>query len=490
VINSNSQTQIAGRPEAVGRGVWLAAAAALIGSLAGADTVGAADYTVGTHQHAIAAAHPQPVVFNGSPALFEVEQFPSRLVTATPQSVDDALALLFGPQPEGIDTQGIRFHVASEQSSPEVAPVWFGQQPADPVVVSEVVARLLSASEQSSADIAPVWFRQQPADPVVASEIIGRTIYGPEQRTTEPPSWVKFSQPPDAVAASEIVGRTLTQPEQRTVEPPSWVKLSPFVAGVDGTDSIGPAEYTVGTHQSAYANNGYAVKFGRYPVAAVIGTDVPITKLRIAAPEQVPSGFAWVVQQTPPDPFAIGGSFEADQEVPPPTISRIWGTAVAAVPGTDKPPPKTLSAAPEQVASGYTHRSRDVFPLVAGADPTIGQTRISAPEQINSGDAFVWGLFKPSDVPPPHTLAAAPEQVESGETWRARFVYPYVFGTDTTVGRTWVAAPQQFDEASYSYTKLNRQSFPVALLRKLYRRYRGYDAAVPRSERNPRHRGR
>lgn len=353
--------------------------------------------------------------------------------------------------------------------------------------------------------------------PAAAPSVIVRSfVDSPEQVDS---GYAFVTGPTPTTASVVVVVHKRAAPEQ--VDSGS-AQLSSYVYPVV-TAPIGAADYTVGTHRDAYAaSDGYAVKFGRYVVPAVLGTDVRIGRTCTAAPEQIESGagsvwglfqpsiagadtpkprtkvaapqfvdsaYAKVSGYTPPDVWVVSRWFEVDQESTEQPGSAIWGFTPPAAAGTDRPPPNTRIAAPEQIESGYVELTRYVFPFVAGADAKIGQTRVgapeqiesgytqlfgpqpptasaviqrtkvAAPEQINSGDASTWGPYDVA-LPPARPWFAAPEQVESG--------YASVWGLfevrrDVKVASTVLAMPQSAEGYSLTWTAYPTVDAPATL---------------------------
>lgn len=392
--------------ERVGYGVVFAAAAAALLTHPIGDRIGVAEYTVGTHQAAVAESQNRSWVRGTHPSLIPAAA-PSVIVRSffdAPQQVDSGYAFFTGPTP---NTASVVV-VVHKRAGPE---------------------QIDSGSAHLSSYVYPS---------VAASDV----------------------RPP--------VTRTAAPEQIDTATAHVW---SP--ANVQPPAPIGGVEYTVGTHRDAYASSdGYAVKFGRFVVAAVVGTDVRIARTWTAAPDQIESGaastwglfqpavadtpkprtkiaapqfvdsaYAKVSGYTPPDVWVVAKWFEVEQESTEQLGSAIWGFTPPAAAGTDKPPPKTRVAAPEQVDSGYVELARYVFPFVPGADPKIGQTRLGAPEQIESGYAVVYGPQPASaSTVVQRTKISAPEQINSGDasTWG-----PYVVAQ--APGRPWFAAPEQIE---------------------------------------------
>lgn len=139
---------------------------------------------------------------------------------------------------------------------------------------------------------------------------------------------------------------------------------------------------------------------------------------------------------------------------------KVWGTPPQLMPSAAAPAPigKTLVAAQEHIDSARATLWGKQYPVAVTVDSPVGRTLVRAPEQIDSGQAWVW---HPSNVQPPDPIGGATYTVGShqavmadaqarGKVWGtspALFVAP---GTDKPVGKTLVAAPTQIDSGSAS----------------------------------------
>lgn len=192
-------------------------------------------------------------------------------------------------------------------------------------------------------------------------------------------------------------------------------------------DTLGSANYNVGSQREALANSeGYSrvFKLG----AAIIGTASGfVGSTIVSAPDQINSGFSFV-KGTPPasvsTPQVFTRSYVADQEDPTQPPAQVWGPQPSPLSSLLL---RQIKAAPEEVDSGFVWivgqqpatasvvPSRQInaapqqfyegFASVDGTPPTLlipsirpPGTMVSAPQQLGYGDAWTWG-------PQPQTAA-------------------------------------------------------------------------------------
>lgn len=419
-----------GAREFAGYGIMFGAVAALLVATQPVP-ISAAEYTVGTHQAAYAGEN-RSFVLRGSPALFAVGQPPISQVIRAPEQIDSGYSLVFGREPEALATVVLKPIVSAPEQINSGDAWTVGPTPE---TASTVVVSLKTAKPQDFDDSSAQTF-----------DYLYPSVIAPDVK-----------QPTTIRAAPEQIDDSQAE---------VW---SPF--NVQPPDPIGGVNYTVGTHGDYYAqNNGYSVKFGKYVVAEVVGTDVrgPYTlsaapqqiddsraevygftesvaavpdvkkpKTLVSAPEQIDSGYARLSRYSYPAIWAITRYYEVSQDDTTQPGSAIWGFTPSAAPAVRGP--RTWIAAPQQVDSGSAWLTKYVYPFVAGVDAPSPKTVIAAPEQINSGEVLVLG-GQPPDVKQPSTWTAAPEQINSGDAWTWGIFQDEVFGADTRIGTFLVSA--------------------------------------------------
>jgi hypothetical protein len=452
--------QFADSPELAGFAALFMATAAL-GFLAPGDPVGAAEYRVGTQQTAIASEN-RSWIKGTTPALLATPQVVVKPRIAAPQTYDDASARVWHLPPDSVAVVPPHVSVAApEHISSGDAALWGPQ----PETASAVPWRLLVAAPDQ-VDSGAAWVARYvyptstdvPAHLLVArpdridsgfaslAKYVYPTVLDAVSTTTRVASPEQIASGdaalwgPQPATASEVPPHVeIAAPEQiSSGDAQLWRYVYPAPSG---TDTVGAAQYQLGTHAEQYAShNGYAIRFGKFVVPAAVGTDVRIGATFVAAPEQVSSGAAQVKGPKP-------------------------DTAAVVV-------PTTRVSAPEQVNSGYarvwspgTPASAQTYlwryfevdeestaqaaPVVFGFTPTAPSAvlrgpLVAAPEQIDSGAARVTGQSPPTASPVQRGfVVSAPVQVDSGDAWKSRYVYELVLSP--LIGRTVVASPEQIN---------------------------------------------
>lgn len=290
------QTKTAGPQQTVARevagfAVAFIAAAAHIPPPAGTDAIGAAQYTSGTHQAALAERQAKPWL-RGTPSAL----IPAPAVADSPLT---RIIVTIPQRPGESDAQV--FHALI----PDVA-----------------LSRLIST--------------------------------GPQSATTQQPGITKALIPAPAALDSPLT-RIVTTTPQRAGDLQVSISKALIPEPIVGTDVIGAANYTVGTHRPTQVSPAIF----RSLIPAVAGTDVQYTRLITAAPQQVPSGSAQVYGQQPEsiEERLFNRYYEADQQVsrqPQPYFARVRIDA----PQVDSPNPKTLLAGPQRVPGGQAQITR------------------------------------------------------------------------------------------------------------------------------------
>jgi hypothetical protein len=244
-------------PEFVGCAAVFMACAALFSA---PDPIGAAEYTVGTHQAAVASQN-RSWIKGTNPALMPAEPFVQGVTTVSaPQQFDQRDSVIFGYTPT---TSNELAGTATLSFTPTAA---FTALVAGTSALSFTPAGALTGDGALAGSAA-----------------------------------LTFTPTAALTGDGALAGSTA-------------LTFTPAGAFAGAADPIGAAEYTVGTHRAAYAaNNGYSVKFGRYVVPAVVA-DTPKPGTRIAAPQAVESGYAQVSGYTPPDVVTVYSYFEVEQE--------------------------------------------------------------------------------------------------------------------------------------------------------------------------------
>lgn len=337
---------------------------------------GAANYTVGTHQTALAESQRGTRVWGNAFAL-------------------------------AVFAVGHTF-VAAPQSQADVQPQVWGPQPISASAVQR--GSLWAAPEQIQSGSADLWGPQ----PDTASGIPNRTFWAaPDQlQTGKANLWGPV--PP---TASEVPGRILkTTPEQ--VES-GYVKLwsQPPESVIPPTLDVGAAYYTVGTHQDAIAGSQNRTKtWGTPPTSVAPGDVLPIGQI-IVHPQQYSPGFAKLWGTSVDEDRLFTRYYEVDQQSTEQWAGKVWGV----------PPPtasaligRTLKAAPEQIESGRA--------VLHGLPPeSLGAVLsphflVTKPQQFDPGSADVWGTVPPSlDSLPPKTIIGGVQAADLDYIWMFRY---------------------------------------------------------------------
>jgi hypothetical protein len=351
--------------ERVGCAVAFLAAAAHIPAPPGTDTIGSAQYTSGTHQAALAERQSKPWV----------RQTPTPLIPAA------AVA----------DSPATRVVITLPQRAGERAPqVWHALIPSD-----VIRGRLLAT--------------------------------GPQSVATPQPAITKSLIPAPAVLDSPLA-RIVTTTPQRAGDLQASISKALITEPVVGSDVIGAANYTVGTHRPTQVRPAI---FRALIPAVVAGTDVQFTRLITAAPQRVPSGSAHVYGQQPGDieERLFSRYYEADQQIgrqPQPYFAK---------------------------------------PSISGAPPDVQLARlfVATPQRVQPGQAHVYG-YTPSaapsnDVSFTKLISAAPQQVPSGSASivRARI-------DDTALTKTLVVAGQALQQLQPVFAKALIDALPISTL--------------------------
>jgi len=196
---------------------------------------------------------------------------------------------------------------------------------------------------------------------------------------------------------------------------------------------VGGVEYYMGAQQDAQgkaADNRSFIKGTSPDLFPFVLPPGQVSTL-VGAPEQVESGYAVILGQTPQDRVRVIPIVSAPQQLDT-SSAQVWGRQPD---GIDRRGAYTLVSAPEQINSG----SASVFGRQPdGIDRRGAYTLTAAPEQINSGSASVVGRQPDGiDVKGPYTRVSAPEQINSGYVHLSRYTYPLTIDTNAkhyTVG--------------------------------------------------------
>jgi len=196
---------------------------------------------------------------------------------------------------------------------------------------------------------------------------------------------------------------------------------------------VGGVEYYMGAQQDAQgkaADNRSFIKGTSPDLFPFVLPPGQVSTL-VGAPEQVESGYAVILGQTPQDRVRVIPIVSAPQQLDT-SSAQVWGRQPD---GIDRRGAYTLVAAPEQINSGsavVVGRQPD------GVDRRGPYTLTAAPQQIESGSASVVGRQPDGiHVKGPRTLTAAPEQINSGSAYISRYSYASTLETNSknyTVG--------------------------------------------------------
>lgn len=316
--------QVTRARELAGFAVAFAAAAAHIPPPAGTDTIGAAEYKLGTHQSAQAERQPKPWV-RGTPS-----------------------ALI--PGPAAADSPQTRIVITLPQRSGERASqVWHALIPSD-----VIQGRLLATGPQSVATTQPAITRALIPAPAVADTALARIV--------------------------------VTAPQRVADRQPGFSKALILEAAV-GTDAIGAANFTVGTHRPAQSKStvfrslitapaGTDVQLTRLIVAAPQRVPTGSAQVYAQQPADVEdrlyARYYEADQQVPrqPQPYFARAKIDAPQvDTPQPRMLRaglpfvqqpqpfLSKALIEALP-IHTPQPRTLLAGPQRVPSGQAQVTR------------------------------------------------------------------------------------------------------------------------------------
>jgi hypothetical protein len=446
--------------EVAGYAVAFIAAAAHIPEPAGTDTIGAANYSVGTHQAALAERQPKPWV----------SKTPATLIPA-------------------------------------------------PVVADSPLTRIIVTIPQSGANQAPIVFQALVPDVALSKPIFTAPQVG-EHRSPR----VQHALIPAPAVLDTPIGRLLSVPPQRSQDEQPEFSKALIPEPIVGTDIIGAANYTVGTHRPTQLA---AAIFKALIPAAQAGTDVALAKLVISAPQRVPSGAARVYGYTPPAEDRVWTrNYEADQQVwaqpqpyfarvriaapadtpklkqlvagpqyPPTAWARVYGYTPPTVAVVDTPQPKTiraglqfvqqaqpvfakaqieplpfatpnartLYASPQSLASGASYTfGRLVVESVVVADTPITRFVTGTPQTAQHGDAKVWRGEIAEVAVSARFVSTAPQQAVDGRGWvKSPATEHQVQGTDTAVG-VFRFADQRFVPIQYAIASRIAVSWQLA----------------------------
>lgn len=310
--------------ERVGFAVAFIAAALHIPAPPGTDTIGAAQYTVGTHQATLAERQPKPWVRGTPSALIPapaVADSPlTRVVITIPQRSGDRAPQIWHALIPSDVIQG-RLLSTVPQSTPAQQPtITRALIPQDIVGTDTIGPAHYMVGTHRPAQSQPALFKSLISAAAAADVQIARLVVAPPQRSADlQPSFSRALIPSDR-SLTRIV---LASPQREADRQPALSKAlipEPIV----GADTIGSARYTVGTHRPTQisptlfkalisAPPAEDRLFSRYyeadqpiirqpqPYFARAKIDAPLldvsyTKLITAAPQQVPGGSARIIR--------------------------------------------------------------------------------------------------------------------------------------------------------------------------------------------------
>lgn len=414
--------------EVAGFAVAFIAAAAHIPAPSGTDTIGSAQYSVGTHRAALAERQPKPWV----------AKTPATLIPA-------------------------------------------------PVVADSPLTRIIVTIPQSASNQEPVVFQALIPDVSLTKPI----FTAPQVAEHQAPRLSKALIPAPAVLDAPI-GRLLSVPPQRAADPQPEFSPALIPEPIVGTDVIGAANYTVGTHRPTQIA---AAIFKALIPATQAGTDVQLPRLIIVAPQRVPSGAAHVYGYTPSaEERLFSRYYEADQQIirqPQPFFAR---AKIDALP-LDTPQPKTIQAgltfvqqrqpvfakaqieplpvhtpnartlyaSPQYLARGASYAfGRLVVESVVVADAPITRFIANAPQANQRVDAKLWHGQISEVVVTARFVVVGPQPAVDGRGWvKSPATEHQVLGTDTAVG-VFRFADQRFVPIQYAIASRIAVSWQLA----------------------------
>jgi hypothetical protein len=376
-----------------------------------ADSIGAADYTVGSHNAAIAEGQARGRVW-GTPAILipsEVaDQFGKTLVAA-PQEVDQLSASVFGTAPPSFDAPEPRLFAVFPQFYDDSSAAVYGTAPPS---VDTPIPQTLVAAPELVTDGASVLFGQQPGGIDIP---LLRTLSAAPEQIDSPAAY-------------------LWGPE-----PVPLVDVPPPVTRVAAPEQIDLAAAQV---------------WGQQPESVLVGADPPPPRTQFAAPEQIefPAGYVWGPQPRSADRIGAADYSVGHQNVEISTAyhaGRVWGTPDILI----EPPvaairkPYTLVAAPEQIDLPSASIFATPTPLMPVAAVVLGRFTpaiFATPPQLEVGDTWYWGTTTGFPAQPhPRTLVSALPQIEPVQTAK---VWGSLLQTAAPVPvHTVFAAPQTID---------------------------------------------
>jgi len=275
--------------ERAGFAAAFAAAALSIAPPPGTDTVGAAQYSVGTHQARIAEQQPKPWVARTPPLLIPPPAAPdirARFTVTGPQTQENRSAYFkpaIIPTPAASDAALTRIILTVPQWTANGDPVVW-----DALIPSDVVpTKLVAGSPQQSAPIEPAFSKALIPEPVVGGDAIGSAHYtvGTHRPRQLDPAIFRSLIPPPAQPGTDVqFTRLVVAAPQR---PPSGAARVYGYTPPSIEDRL-YSRYYEADQQSIWQPQPF---FAR----------APIDPLPVAAPsaKRVEAGLA-VVQQTQP----------------------------------------------------------------------------------------------------------------------------------------------------------------------------------------------
>jgi hypothetical protein len=329
-IRFATQQDVSSAREVIGYGVFFGAAAALLVATQ-PSPIGAANYTAGTHQAAVAGSQPQPQVWGTPPQLMPVVVAADvgRPFVVLQQFYDDVQALVWGPTPT----------TASAVFTKAVIPY---QEPAEP-------------------GYGKVWGTAVPS--AAAAPQLAKFRFSSQEIVESPPAKVWGTPLSDLWAVFRYF-----EVEQDSHEQWGGRVWGTAAASVAGTDVVGGVHYTVGTHGDAYESVAAQV-WGTPPPSVAPGADTPIGITRVSGQEQIDYGSATFWGKPYPLAQPIFGTRFSAQEQVDYGYGLVWGTERAAVAVVGR----TLIAAQEHINSGdaWVWGTDVAAPL--GTDAPIGK---------------------------------------------------------------------------------------------------------------------
>lgn len=445
--------------EVAGFAVAFIAAAAHIPEPASADAIGAAQYTSGTHQAALEQSQPKPWVRGTPSALIPGPAADSpltRIVITIPQRDGERAPQVWHaliPEP-GTDTIGSAYYsVGTHQAS------------------------VASRQPQPSVIRTPAGLIPPPAENP-ATRIVQA---GPQPISHRAPHVARALIPSDTP-----IGRLLAVPPQQVPDLQPRLSKALIPEPVIGTDTIGAASYTVGTHRPRQVQpaifralipaaedriftRGYEADqqippqpqpyFARAKIDA-LPVDVSYTKQIIAAPQQVPSGSASVTRARIDDTLlsktmlARGSALQQPQPV--------FAKAQIEPLPVHEPNARTLYAH-QQVLEHQPARifGRLVVESVVADTPEI-RFISTAPQGEDRTGSQVWRAQIAEAAVSARFVLVPPQDAVDGRGWIKSPATQYqVLGTDTAVG-VFRFADQRFVPIQYGVTSRISISWQLA----------------------------